>query len=885
MIFQKPEKAALQNESDVEQKLLYPLLVAESPGGLGYSPIDIYTKSNLRKFSIGKGSEQKAYFPDYVLARGGIPFAVIEAKSPSSGVDEAYREARLYASELNSLYRSGISPVKYIIASDGMSLVAGYADQSLYKYSISFDEIDVYNESFSRFCDEFSQNSTNAHLKLITYQIRPRRYWKPRKQVGGISIQREEVGMNSFGATLSSDFAHIFNPQSNRDRSFIAKNAYIPSKRRERYIDPIDRVIRAAKSPSEAYSKTIENSADPEELIRKLRGGKSLEHKVLLIVGSAGAGKSTFVDHLQVVALPRDVRENTLWIRLNMNPAPISREEIYGWLRDEIIEACKQHHPGVDFDDLDIIKKVYAADVSQFRKGIGRLLEGNKEMYNLKLAEHLESKMSDKHVSAINYISFCAYTRNKLPIIVLDNCDKRLRDEQLLMFEAAQWLQREFKCLVVLPLREETYDNHQNEPPLDTALKDLVFRIEPPLFQKILQSRIQLAMSSIKNKGSKTLRYSLPNGMQVDYPASDQGHYLSSILRSVFEHDAHVRRLIVGLAGRNMRRAMEIFIDFCTSGHISEDHILKMIQSEGKYVLPLSLVMTVLLRANLRYYDSDRAYLKNIYAASELDERPAFFSRLLILKRLDELANYFGAKRLKGYVRIGDIKAEMNKFGVTSEVLDREIESLAKGFCILSEDFRTEGLSDNDLIKIAPAGRVHLQIHNDAYYLATVAEDTWFPEEAISNSIAERMRNSGDQFNPKTVLRNAIEMVRHMNRIFLTDRELYDSVFSDNRMSELVDIEGAKRSVNRMDAQITGSWFSAPDKFMVGEIYAGRISGIKGYGVFVELDENIYGLVHSSGMNGASISNFKVGQKVMVIVDSLDHIDQRMNLIFHDYCP
>ena len=53
------------------------------------------------------------------------------------------------------------------------------------------------------------------------------------------------------------------------------------------------------------------------------------------------------------------------------------------------------------------------------------------------------------------------------------------------MFQAAQWLQNTFKCLVILPLRDETYDNHRNEPPLDTALKDLVFRIEPPLFQHV----------------------------------------------------------------------------------------------------------------------------------------------------------------------------------------------------------------------------------------------------------------------------------------------------------------------------------------------------------------------------------------------------------------
>jgi hypothetical protein len=239
----------------------------------------------------------------------------------------------------------------------------------------------------------------------------------------------------------------------------------------------------------------------------------------------------------------------------------ISRQEIYDWLRGEIITQSKAAEPNIDYDDLETIKSVHSPQVTQFRKGVGRLYQADKALYNQKLGEHLQDTLANKHLVAQNHAVYCSSNRGKLLIVVFDNCDKRLRDEQLLMFEAAQWLQREFKALVVLPLREETYDNHQNQPPLDTALKDLVFRIEPPLFQKILQSRVQLAMKAVPSSSSgKTLRYELPNGMHVDYPASEQSHYLSSILRSVFEHDMHVRRLIVGLAGRNMRRAMEIFI-------------------------------------------------------------------------------------------------------------------------------------------------------------------------------------------------------------------------------------------------------------------------------------------------------------------------------------
>ena len=879
MIFERPVAGEMITESDVEQKFLYPLLVGERPLGLAYDSATVHTKANIRRFKIGKGSDEKSYFPDFVIARGGVPLVIAEAKTPGANLKEAYREARLYANEINSQYPSGLQPVFGLIATDGRILCAGTADHAEPRHNIILEDINIYSASYVEFVSEFDVAALGRALAIILPKIRPKRYWKPRKLVGGVSVQREEVGLNSFGATISANFSAIFNPLSLPDRKYIAKNAYISSKRRERYVDPIDRVIRASTPASESRSKTIDDTATPVEIIKTLRSSRPLEHQVLLIVGSAGAGKTTFVDHLEEVALPTDVRARTVWLRIDMNPAPISRTEIYDWLRDEIISNCRASDPTTDYDELEAMKAVHNGEMTKFRKGVGRLYERDKTVYDQKAAEHLQGVLSNKHLVAQNYASYCSTNRAKLLIIVLDNCDKRLRDEQLLMFEAAQWIQREFRGLVVLPLREETYDNHQNEPPLDTALKDLVFRIEPPNFQRILQSRMQLAMVAIR--GSQVLRYELPNGMHVDYPASDQGHYLASILRSVFNHDMHVRRLIVGLAGRNMRRAMEIFLDFCTSGHIGEDHILKMVQSKGQYVLPLSLVTTVLLRSNLRFYDSDRAYLKNVYAASELDDRPSFFVRILIMRWLDEHSDTFGPKRLKGYVRVGDMRAELTRFGVEEAVFSRELESLAKGFCVFSEDFRVTELSGDDLVSLAPAGRVHLQICSDVFYLAAIAEDSWFEVEAMARAVADRIKNPMLHNIPRTVLYNAKDVLASMLAIREKEVAAYASVFDDDRFGQLTNLDGASRAVTTYERSLTpGGWASVPDRYKVDACYPGVIVNSKNFGFFVDLEPGITGLLHHSKLGSWTHRRveLKVGMRVQVKLISMEHIDKKISL-------
>ena len=50
---------SLDSESDVEQKVIYPLLTKSEPFGLGYQKTDIQTKQSLRKIEIDKGSKKK----------------------------------------------------------------------------------------------------------------------------------------------------------------------------------------------------------------------------------------------------------------------------------------------------------------------------------------------------------------------------------------------------------------------------------------------------------------------------------------------------------------------------------------------------------------------------------------------------------------------------------------------------------------------------------------------------------------------------------------------------------------------------------------------------------------------------------------------------------
>ena len=270
----------------------------------------------------------------------------------------------MYAAELNALYPHGTSPARFVLASNGVELWFGYADHAEPTCKDTCEGLGLYSPSISQLVDLMAWDKVSAYSRELANTQKPHAFFKVRRLVGGVGIQNEEIPSNSFGLTVTTTVAHIFNPESKVDRAHIVQNAYVPSHRRERYIDPIDRIIRAAKPPSVVHATRLDDTAEPKEVIAKLRKARELEHKVLLLVGSVGAGKSTFIDYLQEVALPKDIAQSTVWCRMNMNLAPVTPAEIYPWLREQLIASCRQSLLDVDFDDLETLRKLYGGEVT-----------------------------------------------------------------------------------------------------------------------------------------------------------------------------------------------------------------------------------------------------------------------------------------------------------------------------------------------------------------------------------------------------------------------------------------------------------------------------------------------------------------------------------------
>ena len=242
-------------------------------------------------------------------------------------------------------------------------------------------------------------DSLRAHAAAVHAAGKPHRHFRALSLIGGQTAQNEQIQFNDFGRVLAANFQSIFDPGSYEDRQKVVRDAYVGSPRKQRYLGEIDRIIRNSSPALAAEVPLIEDPAAPVEVTKHFDDLPSLRNKILLLVGAVGCGKSTFVDHLREVSLPDELKQHTAWVRIDLNPAPVTKDEIYHWLRQQIIAGIRATAPDIDTTTLANLQILYRQQVQEFQKGEGALFPPDSAPHNERLANLLAALKQDHLVT------------------------------------------------------------------------------------------------------------------------------------------------------------------------------------------------------------------------------------------------------------------------------------------------------------------------------------------------------------------------------------------------------------------------------------------------------------------------------------------------------
>lgn len=819
-------------EGDVETQIIIPLLTYPKPYGLGFGMHNIRSKANLKNFIIEKGKKSKSYIPDYIVSIDGIPLIVIEAKRPNEDLGEAFREAALYAGEINKKFNTKINPCQYIIACDGTRLYAGRWDQEQPEFDIPNTEWDISDVNFSNFLENFSESFLQKDVTSVKQTIRSKTAFKnPLNLLGGKFIKDKTVS-NSFGEVISVQYQHLFNAADESERKDIVENAYVKVIKHQSHVDPIDKLIRKKIRPSFEASIEINDNSTPTSLIEKIKDVHNYNNQVLLLIGSVGSGKSTFITYLKEVALEKEISEKTIWIRLDFNNITLSKDEIYSWIKKRIIDNLKKYYNNYDYESLEFIEKLYSENIQALLKGPISMLDKESTEYKTILVEKILSFQDDIDLTLNCYINLLVHEQNKNLIIILDNCDKRSLDDQLLMFNVANWVKDNIKAIVFLPLRDTTFDLHRNKQPLDTVIKDMTFRINPPSLKEVIYERIKYAIRLSEKTSDKF--YFLSNGWRVSYPSEDEISYLKSILTSLFQNN-FFKQLISGLAGRDIRKGIEIFLDFCKSGHITDSEIVKMKQTKGMYSLPPHIVARVFMRGNREYYSSNESRIKNIFALDPTDDLPDPFIRISILKWLDIRRKAKSSSGVIGFFKVSELVENLTRLGHSEKRIMRELNYLISSLLIVNES-QENTINADDLIAIDLPGNTHLTLIKHADYLAACGEDFWYKEVKTAEVISSNLAGEGkySHMSMQNVYNHSHEMYNALKEYYESYYKKYLEILpEEEKVESLINFESLENTIKSFKEKISYDPYSELEP---EHSYKTTVVAVKPYGIMCRVD-------------------------------------------------
>jgi len=672
----------------------------------------------------------------------------------------------------------------------------------------------------------------------------------------------------------------LFNPNQEHEKADIVKNAYVPVKEHQSHVEPIGRLIRKKIRPAVNQSTEIDNLEKPQEIFDKLSNATNYNNKVLLLIGSVGSGKSTFTTYLKEVALDNALIDNLEWINLDFNDAPVNQEEIYKWVKTKIINKLQSLDQNRDHADLRFIKHLYSEQIADVKKGALSILKSDSDKYQELLVEKIFEFQNDLDLTLDCYVQKIIKDNDKELVIVLDNCDKRNLDEQLLMFEVANWMKDKIKAIIFLPLRDTTFDHFRNQKPLDTVIKDLTFRINPPSLQEVIYSRIKYANRLSEKESDNT--YTLPNGFKVKFPAEDELYYLKSILKSLFQNN-FFKSLITGLAGRNVRKGIEIFLDFCKSGYISESEILQMKHKKGDYELPSYLISRVFIRGNRKFYSDSDSRIKNLFHSDPAQDVPNPFTRAAILNWLNIKNRDKGPSGIIGFHSVQKLKSELSLLGHSENRIRNEILFLLNNELIISESQNTNQIDDDELISINPPGVIHLNLLTNLDYLASCAENVWYKIEKTAEKIAENMTDRG-AYNHLTVqctILNANLLIHYLKDYFDDHYSVYSDIVNDEDYIEPVNFEAISSKVSKLMANYFDTEYTP---FESDSIQRAKVQNVVGYGIFCELvGTNKIGIIFRTDLSNEEFHKLDVGDEIDVVISkfNLDYDKYDLKLKSH----
>jgi GTPase SAR1 family protein len=447
-----------------------------------------------------------------------------------------------------------------------------------------------------------------------------------------------------------------------------------------------------------------ENAEKLTEIIKEVK--LSNHNAFVIIVGTKGSGKSTFVDRFFRLVLPKDLSEDCTIVKINMSKNDGDENKLINWLNRNLIDNLEKAIFKDGAPEYNELQGMFFDEYKRWKNGTHKYLyDFNKIEFKIEFGRYIERKREDnQHDYIIRIINSIVRVRKKVPCLIFDNADHFSINYQQMVFQYARSIYEQTMCLIIVPITDKTSWQLSQQRALESFESENLF-LPVPSAKRVLEKRIEYLNNKISEEKKESVTgYLFTKGITLSI---ENIKAFTACIQSVFLNTGSTARIIGNLSNADVRRCLELSREIISSPYIKIDDLLKAYIEKNSVEVKYINVKKAIIRGKYNIFPIGiHKFVQNVFSInSEIDTSPLIVLRLLQLLKDCRHDEQQGHKTFVDLFQICDYFLGMNyDQRVVISILDAMLKS---GLC-LSYDPTNLEIIDAMKIELSPAGFQHL---------------------------------------------------------------------------------------------------------------------------------------------------------------------------------
>jgi Cdc6-like AAA superfamily ATPase len=581
-------------------------------------------------------------FTDYLITADGIPRFIVEAKRigktfarPQTGlkktvyqlsyvrtsfgpsVGEVINQAEGYAKETGIPYSVITNGAEWILMQAIPSRNRGINDlQCIYFGNLLSD-----TSHFDLFWDLLAQpcvvsNSIEEHFSELNSL--PSEFCAiPSSKLPEINWSHSNENEKYIREFYDRFFGEIVDP----GRRMMLKQCFVTNPKLSQYQGELKRTLQDTSPTYIPEATDISPDYGAPYFLPAESGDR--KGRVVLIAGSVGCGKSTFVNKVLIEAHQKNSNKFNYLIIDLINEFDGTTEVISDYLWHEINKKWRILRP--ESYEYETLRKIFGRELKDQWKGShAKIFQQDPNIVALKEAELLEKLSQSPSEFLEKSWRYYASLNKKGVVVFLDNIDRTSDRYQRIVYTFAHKLASQTGATVIITMREGTYFRGRESGFLDVRSDDIIYHLQTPDLVQVISKRIEYIenLETQKDTSKKDHRLSRwrnqPNW--TEFYKFSLRH--SQVIKSTFLTDSmssHSINLLSAVSWHNVR----YFLDLLRNLHATL----------GSEVEAWSTTYMISALLSINNINGGQSVLPNLYYPV-FPSYPCYFLKLRIILRL-----------------------------------------------------------------------------------------------------------------------------------------------------------------------------------------------------------------------------------------------------------